>query len=108
MNRNLESRVVELALAKLSESVTDFPFVDSLAGLDELIELVSNGHLRPTFLEELGVKRFLQVLLRPLRHALRAPQLQQCHLGFQVSGSELTMVWVFYGFSEKLDQKLKP
>lgn len=75
----LESRVVELAFAKLLESVADLPFVDSLAALYEFIKLLSNTHLGATVLEEPHIQRFLRVLGRPLRHALGAPKLLQRH-----------------------------
>lgn len=52
---NLESRVVELAVAKLLESIADFPFVDSFAALEELVELVPNARLLATFPEEFRV-----------------------------------------------------
>lgn len=72
---DLESRIVELAIAKLLEGVPDLPFVDSFAAFDELIELMPNGHLGATILEQPLVQCFFQVLLRPLRHALAATKL---------------------------------
>lgn len=76
---DLESRIVELAFAKLHEGVSDLPFVDSFVALDELIELMPNAHLGATILEQPLVKRFFQILLRPLRHALAATKLLQRH-----------------------------
>lgn len=76
---NLECRVVELAVAKLLQSIADFPFVDSFVALEELVELVPNARLLATFPEEPRVQRFFQVFLRTLRHALRAPELKLVH-----------------------------
>lgn len=76
---DLESRIVKLALSKLLEGVADLPLVDALVALDELIELLTNANLGAAILEEPLVQRFLQVLLRPLRHALAASKLLQRH-----------------------------
>ena len=74
---DLESGVVEFALAKLLESVADLPFEDALAALDELIELLADAELGAAVFEEPDVESFLYVLRRPLRHALGAPKLLQ-------------------------------
>ncbi|KAM1356728.1 hypothetical protein ACFX2H_030624 [Malus domestica] len=75
--RELESRVVKLAFAKLLESVADLPFVNSLAALEDFIELLPNAHLGAAVFEQPQVQSLLQVLARPLRHALRPPELLQ-------------------------------
>lgn len=84
----LESRVVEFALAKLLESVADFPFEDALAALDELIELLADADLGAAVFEEPNVESFLHVFRRSLRHALGAPKLLH-HRHFLISQNKL-------------------
>lgn len=75
MDRNLEGGVEAVAAAKDLEGVADLPFVDPLPALQKLVQLLPDAHLRATFLEQPLVQRLLQVLLRPLRHALRLLEL---------------------------------
>lgn len=75
VDRNLEGGVEAVAAAKDLERVADLPFVDPLPALQELVQLLPDAHLRATFLEQPLVQRLLQVLLRPLRHALRLLEL---------------------------------
>lgn len=70
---DLKSGLIELAIAKLLERVAYLPFVNALSALDEVVEALANDELGASIFEELHVKRFFQVLLRPLHHALAAP-----------------------------------
>lgn len=70
---DLESRLIEVAMTKLLEGVTDLPLVNALSGFDEVVEILTNVELRTSMFEELEVKRFLQILLRSFHHALAAP-----------------------------------
>lgn len=76
---DLERRAIELAIAKLPESVVDLPFEDSLAALEEVVELPSNADLGAAILEQPLVQSFLQVLTRPSRHAPAATQQLKRH-----------------------------
>lgn len=53
---HLESRVIELAMAKLLESVVNFPFVDALGALEELIQLLPHADFRAAVLKKPVVK----------------------------------------------------
>lgn len=48
---NLEGGVIELAIAKLPESVADFPFENTFSALEKLVQLLSNANLGATFFE---------------------------------------------------------
>lgn len=79
-SRYLEGGVEPLLTAEPAYGDVDLPFIDALAALEELLELLPNALRFGALPEEPLVERLLQVLARPLRHQLRPRRRSHCAL----------------------------